>query len=91
MIEPIAEQLRIPVHRVYANTLLFEEEKEAAGGGGGGEGEYRGFDASEPTSRDGGKPAVLRRLVQAHGYGPIGTLFYALSVVHVLVHVVIRN
>ena len=29
---------------------------------------YSGFDASAPTSRDGGKPEVVRRLKAAHGY-----------------------
>jgi hypothetical protein len=62
MIEPVADLLGIPVHRVFANTLLFDPA----------DGSYAGFDASEPTSRDGGKPRVLAQLAHAHGYGPIG-------------------
>lgn len=66
MIEPVAEVLRIPLHRIYANTLLFHEEEE------GKEsthpvGSFRGFDENEPTSRDGGKPAVVQGLIDAHG------------------------
>lgn len=34
-------------------------------------GAYAGFDAAEPTSRDGGKAEVLRGLVAAHGYAPL--------------------
>lgn len=62
MIEPIADKLGIPVHRVFANRLLFDASSGA----------YSGFDDQEPTSRDGGKPAVIEGLIQAHGYGPIG-------------------
>lgn len=57
MIEPIAEILNVPKARIFANTILFDEE-----------GMYAGFDAQEPTSRDGGKPAVLRSLARDHGY-----------------------
>lgn len=57
MIEPIAEKLDIPKARIFANTIRFDEE-----------GRYSGFDAEEPTSRDGGKPAVLRSLAREHGY-----------------------
>jgi phosphoserine phosphatase len=60
MIEPVADQLGIPHDRIYANTILFNSD-----------GSYRGFDAAEPTSADGGKPAVIQRLKDAHGYTPI--------------------
>ena len=60
MIYPIAEQLHIPRHRVYANTILFHED-----------GSYHSFDPEEPTSRDGGKRAVVQRLIDYHGYNPI--------------------
>lgn len=56
MIEPIAETLNIPFHRIYANNLLFNEDES-----------FAGFDKEEPTSRDGGKPAVIQQLVDAHG------------------------
>ncbi len=62
MIEPIADILDIPIHRVYANNLLFDASS----------GKFAGFDPKEPTSRDGGKPAVLKKLIDAHGYGPVG-------------------
>jgi len=57
MIDPVAALVGIPTHRIYANTLLFHAD-----------GSYAGFDASEPTSRDGGKPAVVKRLKDEHGY-----------------------
>lgn len=49
MIEPVADRLAIPRGNIFANNLLFDEET----------GEYTGFDAGEPTSRDGGKPKVV--------------------------------
>lgn len=61
MIEPVADRLLIPYHRIYANTLLFDEAT----------GDFAGFDANEPTSRDGGKPAVVQTLIDAHGYSPM--------------------
>lgn len=56
MIEPIAEVLDIPFHRIYANNLLFNVD-----------GSFAGFDKDEPTSRDGGKPAVIQLLLNSHG------------------------
>ena len=60
MIEPVADSLNIPLHRIYANNLLFNED-----------GSFSGFDANEPTSRDGGKAAVVKLLKEAHGYTDI--------------------
>lgn len=60
MIEPVAKKLKIPSYRIYANNLQFNED-----------GSFKGFDPTEPTSRDGGKPAVMKRLIDAHGYKPI--------------------
>jgi len=57
MIEPVAEALDIPTDRVYANTILFDDE-----------GNYKGFDRKAPTSRSGGKPAVLRQVRRKEGY-----------------------
>jgi phosphoserine phosphatase len=48
MIDPVAQMLSIPESRVYANRILFKPD-----------GRYAGFDAKEPTSRDGGKAAVV--------------------------------
>jgi phosphoserine phosphatase len=62
MIEPIALKLKIPTYRIYANNLLFFDDEH---------GSFKGFDATEPTSRDGGKAAVIKRLIDAHGYKPI--------------------
>jgi phosphoserine phosphatase len=57
MIDPVASSLCIPSHRIFANNLLFSDE-----------GDFNGFDPEEPTSRDGGKPAVIKRLMATHGY-----------------------
>jgi phosphoserine phosphatase len=58
MIEPVADTLMIPYHRIYANNLLFNAI----------DGSFSGFDAKEPTSRDGGKPAVVTSLIANHSY-----------------------
>ena len=60
MILPVAEQLNIPAHRIFANSILFDED-----------GNYAGFDTDEPTSRDGGKAVVIRRIKADHGYDPV--------------------
>lgn len=57
MIEPIAEQLDIPIQNIVANTLIFKED-----------GSYSGFDATEPTSADMGKPKALKKIQAAKGY-----------------------
>lgn len=62
MIEPVADILGIPTHRIFANSLLFDPSN----------GSFAGFDTAEPTSMDGGKTAVVQRLIDAHGYGPVG-------------------
>jgi phosphoserine phosphatase len=61
MINPVADAVNVPYHRVFANNLLFDEESGA----------YKGFDADEPTSEDGGKARVLDMLKQTHGYQTI--------------------
>jgi len=58
MIVPVAEKLGIPDKRVFGNTILFDAE-----------GHYAGFDREAPTSRSGGKPAVLTAMAKANGYG----------------------
>ncbi|CAM9859386.1 unnamed protein product [Phaeothamnion confervicola] len=60
MINPVADLLKIPRERVFANTILFGKD-----------GSYAGFDAAEPTSRDGGKPHVVKTLKERHGYSPV--------------------
>jgi len=57
MINEIADQLGIPRENIYANTILFDEQ-----------GNYKDFDRSAPTSRSGGKPAVVAQLKETHGY-----------------------
>ena len=58
MIEPVAKILGVSEERIYANTILFDD-----GGG------YAGFDATEPTSADGGKPRALAEIKAKFGYG----------------------
>ena len=57
MIEPVARILGISNDRIYANTIIFNDK-----------GEYVGFDPSEPTSADGGKPRALGEIKTKHGY-----------------------
>jgi len=57
MIEPVAEMLGLdPKENVIANTILFT-----------GEGEYESFDETELTSRDMGKPAAMRHIMEKKG------------------------
>jgi phosphoserine phosphatase len=62
MINPVATVLNIPRNRIFANNLLFNRDSK---------GSFNGFDASEPTCRDGGKPEVIRMLKETHQYYPI--------------------
>jgi phosphoserine phosphatase len=55
MIAPIADALKISRDNVFANTLLFNDD-----------GSFKGFDASEPTSKSGGKKAVVQSLIEKH-------------------------
>lgn len=57
MIEPVAQQLDIPITNIVANTLLFHDD-----------GSYRGFDPNEPTSADMGKPKALTSIQSKMGY-----------------------
>ncbi|KAJ0399908.1 hypothetical protein P43SY_008114 [Pythium insidiosum] len=57
MIEPVAEQLNVPLRNIYANTIFFD-----------GDGEYSGFDDTELTSRDGGKAEAVAVIKKTHGH-----------------------
>lgn len=57
MINPVAAILGIPPKNIFANQLLFGDD-----------GEFAGFDASEPTSRSGGKPTAVQQIRKAQGY-----------------------
>lgn len=61
MIHPVADLLRIPRDRVFANTLLFDAATGA----------YTGFDPTAFTCRAGGKAAAVKHLKAAHGYQPL--------------------
>jgi len=60
MIEPIASILDIPKDRIYANTLFFETNNT--------NNSYAGFDTTEPTSADRGKPKALMKIKQQGNY-----------------------
>ncbi|XP_026290263.1 phosphoserine phosphatase [Frankliniella occidentalis] len=60
LIQPIAQELNIPIQNVYANRLKFYYN-----------GEYAGFDEDEPTSRQGGKGDVIKMLKKTHRYNSI--------------------
>ncbi|XP_037089969.1 phosphoserine phosphatase-like isoform X2 [Pollicipes pollicipes] len=55
LIAPVARLLAIPEQHVTANKLLFDFD-----------GNYAGFDESQPTSASGGKPKAIQRLIDEH-------------------------
>ncbi|KAL1132058.1 hypothetical protein AAG570_010016 [Ranatra chinensis] len=57
IIGPVALELSIPLQNIYANKLKFYFN-----------GEYAGFDDSEPTSKSGGKGRVIGELKNKYGY-----------------------
>ncbi|GMR49870.1 hypothetical protein PMAYCL1PPCAC_20065, partial [Pristionchus mayeri] len=61
IIEPVADVLSIPHHRIYANELIYDSYCQ-----------YLGFDEDEPTSDSGsksvGKAGVCGMLKKDHGY-----------------------
>ena len=62
MIEPIASILDIPKDRIYANTLFFETNSNNTNNS------YAGFDTTEPTSADQGKPKALMKIKEKGNY-----------------------
>lgn len=48
LIDPVAQELRIPLNNLFANKLLFDFN-----------GNYGGFDINQPTSRSGGKGEAI--------------------------------
>ena len=57
IVDPVAEQLNIPVSNVFANQLLFKAD-----------GSYAGFDENEMTSVSGGKGRVIEYLKKKYHY-----------------------
>jgi len=57
IILPVANLLNVPEENVFANVLQFDEN-----------GNYRGFDLSQPTSDSGGKKQVCSLLKHRNGY-----------------------
>ena len=60
MINPLADMLKIPREKVFANNILHDAN-----------GYYVGFDRDEPTSRAGGKAVVVGELKNKFGYSPL--------------------
>lgn len=60
MIEPLAKTLCVSKQNIVANTILFDEN-----------GKYAGFDRSEPTSADMGKPKAVQQIKDKFGYETI--------------------
>lgn len=57
IIGPVADKVGIPRSNIFANNILYNED-----------GSYAGFDREEFTSRSGGKPAALRKIMEDGGY-----------------------
>ena len=57
IVDPVAEQLNIPLNNVFANRLLFNDD-----------GSYAGFDEEEMTSDSGGKGRVIEHLKNKYHY-----------------------
>jgi phosphoserine phosphatase len=57
IVDPVAEQLNIPLANVFANKLLFNND-----------GSYAGFDEDEMTSDSGGKGRVIEHLKTKYNY-----------------------
>ncbi|CAF0993509.1 unnamed protein product [Adineta steineri] len=57
IVDPVAEQLNIPLTNVFANQLLFNSD-----------GSYAGFDEDEMTSDSGGKGRVIEYLKNKYNY-----------------------
>nr|CAD7461065.1 unnamed protein product [Timema tahoe] len=60
IITPVALELNIPLQNIYANRLKFFLN-----------GDFAGFDESEPTCNSGGKAEVIQRLKERHGYSTV--------------------
>ncbi|KAM6986941.1 phosphoserine phosphatase-like [Aplochiton taeniatus] len=56
IVEHVANQLHIPAQHVYANRIKFYFN-----------GEYAGFDESQPTAESGGKGRVVAQLKKTYG------------------------
>jgi phosphoserine phosphatase len=63
MIRPIADLVGVPLHRIYANNILFDGHL--------GKGDYLCFDNSQYTCRDGGKASVVKHLKAELGVGTV--------------------
>ena len=57
IVDPVAEQLNIPLNNVFANRILFNSD-----------GSYAGFDEDEMTSDSGGKGRVIEYLKKQYNY-----------------------
>lgn len=51
LIDPVAQELSVPIQNLFANKLLFDFK-----------GNYGGFDTNQPTSRSGGKGEAINQI-----------------------------
>ena len=58
LIDPLRLRLGLQPECVFANEMIWDPESGA----------YKGFDATQPTSRSGGKARAIESLVAAHGF-----------------------
>ncbi|GAX75615.1 hypothetical protein CEUSTIGMA_g3059.t1 [Chlamydomonas eustigma] len=63
---PIAEQLGIPRQQVFANRMLWQWDDETLEPS-----RLVGFDISEPTARNQGKPQAIAKIREAHTYSSV--------------------
>ena len=59
MINPIADAVGVPHHRIIANNILFDGPE--------GKGSYRAYDADAFTCRDGGKARAVQHVIEELG------------------------
>ncbi|KNC82007.1 hypothetical protein SARC_05704 [Sphaeroforma arctica JP610] len=70
LILPVADALNIPRENIFANRFVYMAS-DKVGPNGYPEIHAKGFDANEPTSREGGKPEAIRRIRTLNPYNTI--------------------
>jgi phosphoserine phosphatase len=63
LIEPVAVELGIPLENLFANKLMFYHD-----------GQYASFDATQPTSRSGGKAEAIKHIKKRYANDAVITM-----------------